>query len=239
MNYHIDCEIHTHTLASGHAYGTIREMAQAASEKGLSLLGVSDHGPGVPGACHHAFFGCYNRMCRNIYGVEILGGAELNVLNDGSIHFPENYFKYLDYAIVGIHSPCYEDEGAEKNTDNVISCMRNPKVFFVSHPDSDKLPMNYERLVPAAKELHVALEINNSSLRFPETRPGCLENYRKMLTLCMEHGCPIVVSTDSHDPCEVGNFDKALQFLAELNFPEELIVNTSAKKLKEFIGYQK
>jgi len=239
VKYHIDCEIHTHTLMSGHAYGSPREMAQAAAEKGLSLLGLSDHGPGVPGTCHHAFFGCYDRMCRNVHGVEILGGAELNVLNDGSIYFPENYFKYLDYAIVGIHPPCYEDEGAERNTDNVISCMKNPKVFFVSHPDSDKLPMNYERLVPAAKELHVALELNNSSLLCPSKRPGCVENYRKMLTLCMEHNCPIVVSTDSHDPCEVGVFEPALSFLAELNFPEELIVNTSAEKLKEFIGYQK
>lgn len=236
MSYHIDCEIHTHTLASGHAYGTIREMAQAASEKGLALLGISDHGPGIPGTCHPAWFACFDRLCRNINGVEILGGAELNVMNDGSINFPERYMDSLDYAIVGIHPQCYEVMDAETNTDNTISCMKHPKVFFVSHPDSDKLPVNYERLVPAAKELGVALEVNNSSLRFPDSRPGCMENYKTMLKLCMEHGCPIVVSTDSHDPCEVGVYEPALSFLAELNFPEELIVNTSAAKLKAFIG---
>ena len=47
QNYVLD--IHTHTLASGHAFGTIREMAQAASERHLELLGVSEHGPGIPG----------------------------------------------------------------------------------------------------------------------------------------------------------------------------------------------
>ena len=93
MSYHIDCEIHTHTLASGHAYGTIREMAQAASEKGLSLLGISDHGPGIPGTCHPAWFACFDRLCRNINGVEILGGAELNVMNDGSINLLDMSFK--------------------------------------------------------------------------------------------------------------------------------------------------
>ena len=238
MSYHIDCEIHTHTLMSGHAYGSLREMAEAASKKGLSLIGISDHGPGVPGVCHPAWFGCFDRLCRNIDGVEILGGGELNVMNDGSIWFPERYFDLIDYAIVGIHAQCYEDVGPEKNTDNVISCMKNPKVFFVSHPDSDRLPMNYERLVPAAKELGVALEVNNSSLRFPESRPGCIENYKTMLKLCMEHGCLIVVSTDAHDPAEVGVYEPALSFLAELNFPEELIVNTSAAKLKAFIGME-
>ena len=40
-------DIHTHTVASGHAYNTIYEMAQSASRKGLALLGISDHGPAM------------------------------------------------------------------------------------------------------------------------------------------------------------------------------------------------
>ena len=42
-------DIHMHTLASGHAYGTIREMAAAARDRGLALIGVSEHAPGIPG----------------------------------------------------------------------------------------------------------------------------------------------------------------------------------------------
>ena len=45
-------DIHTHTLASGHAYGTIREMAASAAEHGLQLLGISEHAPGIPGTIH-------------------------------------------------------------------------------------------------------------------------------------------------------------------------------------------
>ena len=41
MNFELD--VHTHTVASGHAYGTITEMAQAASHKGLRLLGITEH----------------------------------------------------------------------------------------------------------------------------------------------------------------------------------------------------
>ena len=41
-------DIHMHTLASGHAYGTIREMAAAAKEQQLQLIGISEHAPGTP-----------------------------------------------------------------------------------------------------------------------------------------------------------------------------------------------
>ena len=236
MNYHIGCEVHTHTIVSGHAFGTIREMAQAAAEKGLSLLGFAEHGPGIPGTCAPIYFGGYDSMPKSLYGVELLGGCEVNVLNDGTLSLPERYLNYLDFAIVGIHPHCYEDEGREKNTDKVISCMKNPKVFFVSHPDTDRQPLNYERLVPAAKEYHVALELNNSSLRRPNSRINCVENYKTMLPLCEKYRVPILVSTDAHDPSEVGDFALAQALLKELNFDEELIVNRSAETLKAFLG---
>lgn len=49
MKYVLDA--HTHTIASGHAYSTIREMAKAASEKGLELLGITEHSMKMPGTC--------------------------------------------------------------------------------------------------------------------------------------------------------------------------------------------
>lgn len=42
-------DMHMHTLVSGHAYGTIREMVQVAKEKELKMIGISEHGPGIPG----------------------------------------------------------------------------------------------------------------------------------------------------------------------------------------------
>ena len=44
-------DVHTHTLASGHAYNTMREMAKAASEKGLEILGITEHAVYMPGTC--------------------------------------------------------------------------------------------------------------------------------------------------------------------------------------------
>ena len=52
----IELDVHTHTIASGHAFSTLQEMAQAAAGKGLKLLGITEHSPGVPGSCNPIYF---------------------------------------------------------------------------------------------------------------------------------------------------------------------------------------
>ena len=42
MRYNSVLDLHTHTVASGHAYCSLREMAKAASEKGLEVLGITE-----------------------------------------------------------------------------------------------------------------------------------------------------------------------------------------------------
>lgn len=230
-------DIHTHTLVSGHAYGTIREMAQAASERGLALLGFAEHGPGIPGTCDPIYFAALEHAPRKLYGVELVYGCEINVLEGGKLSLPERYMDMIDYGIVGIHRNCYTDQGREKNTEDLISCMKHPRVFLVSHPDDDHTPLNYEKLVPAAKELHVALEVNNSSFAKPDYRLNCVANYETMLPLCMKYRVPIIVDSDAHDPSAVGTFEAARALLERLDFDPELILNTSVDKFFDFIGY--
>ena len=130
MKQKLTVDIHTHTLASGHAYGTIRENALAASEAGLTGLGMSDHAPGISGHCDPFHFSNLRAIPRQLYGVNIYYGIENNVLNDGTMSLGERYLSRLDYAIVGIHGTCYQDQGIEKNTANLITCMSDPKTFF-------------------------------------------------------------------------------------------------------------
>lgn len=228
-------DIHTHTLASGHAFGTIREMAQAASEKNINLLGISEHAPGIPGTVEPIYFSTLYVVPKILYGVEVIHGCEINVRNDGSLSLEDKYIDRLDYAIIGIHSLCYHDEGKEKNTENVISCMKHDKVHFVSHPDDDNTPLDYDLLVPAAKKHGVALEVNNNTFKRKNKRKNCMENYRKMLSLCMELRSPIIVSSDAHDPSCVGDFSLAMELLDKLGFDETLILNNDVQKFNQFI----
>lgn len=228
-------DVHMHSLLSGHAFGTVRELAYEAAQRNMKLIGVTEHGPGIPGTCDPILFRNFIDAPRVLYGVEMLYGSETNVLNSGEVDLDQRHLNCLDYAIAGIHGLCYENVGAVKNTDNVISCMKNPKVKFISHPDDNNNPLDYLALVQGAREYGVALELNNSSLRKPKLRPGCVENYQKMLPLCMEYGVPIIVNTDSHDPSQVGDFTLARAFLEQFDFDEELILNNDLEKLKNFL----
>lgn len=228
-------DIHTHTLMSGHAYGTIREMALSAAERGLKLLGTSEHAPGIPGTCDPIYFTNFRFAPRELAGVELMYGSEVNVLNDGSLSLEQKYLDRLDYAIAGIHGMCYENEGADKNAENIVSCMKNEKVFLVSHPDDDHTPLNYELLVEGAKRFHTALEVNNSSFLKQEHRLNCVQNYRTMLRLCEKLRVPIVVSSDAHDPSYVGRFREACALLSEIGFDRSLILNLSTERWKNFV----
>ncbi|WP_320986073.1 hypothetical protein [Hungatella effluvii] len=117
--------------------------------------------------------------------------------------------------------------------------MKHPKVFFVSHPDDDHTPLDYGRLVQAAKQYHVALEINNSSLRKKDKRLNCVENYKTMLALCRQSEVPVIVNSDAHDPSDVGNFVLAEKLLDEIGFDEALILNTDVEAFQAFIGYSR
>ena len=234
---HLIADVHTHTIASGHAYGTIREMAQAAAEKHLQILGLTEHAPGIPGTVDPFYYMNLTVIPRILYGVHILHGCEINVLNGGTLSLEQRFIDKLDYCIAGIHGLCYRDEGPEGNTRNIASCMRHPKVKFISHPDDDHTPLDYEMLVRAAKETGTALEVNNSSLTKPEHRMNCFENYRRMLDLCRQLQVPVMVSSDAHDPSAVGYFDLALKLLDSVSFPEELVLNADADRLKSFLLY--
>ena len=228
-------DVHMHSLLSGHAFGTIRELAAVAAERELKLIGVTEHGPGIPGTCDPILFRNFIDAPRELFGVQMLYGSEVNVLNSGTVDLDQRHLNCLDYAVAGIHGLCYEDEGIVKNTDNVIRCMAINKVKFISHPDADTYPMDYSALVQGAKEFGVALEVNNSSLRKPALRPGCVGNYEKMLPLCMEYGVNIIVNTDSHDPSQVGDFTLARALLQRLEMDENLILNNDLQKLKKFL----
>ena len=150
-------DLHMHSIMSGHAFGTIRELAAAAAERGLKLIGVTEHGPGIPGTVEPIYFRNLMDAPRMLYGVEMLYGSEVNILNNGTVDLDERHLNCLDYAVAGIHGLCYEDAGVVKNTDNVIRCMENPKVKFISHPDCDTYPVDYPALVAGAKATGTAL----------------------------------------------------------------------------------
>ena len=169
-------------------------------------------------------------------GLRVLYGVELNIVDyDGHVDLPDNTLAEMDIAIASMHPQCYKGERTrEMVTQAYVNAMQNPYVDIIGHPDDGRYPVDYEELVAAAKEHHVLLELNNSSLSAKGARKNPVPNDRKMLELCRSYKTPIIVNSDSHCAADVGNHTYADKLLKEMNFPEELIVNRSVEEYKKY-----
>lgn len=231
-------DVHTHTTASGHAYSSLQENVLAAKEKGLLYYGVSDHGPMLPGTAHIFYFQNIRVIPREMFGMKVLRGVEANILDEqGTIDMSPENMKYIDYVIASIHMPCFTSGGIDVNTNATINAMKHPKVNIIGHPDDGRFPIDYERIVSAAKEEGVLLELNNGSLNPTGFRSNVRENVMTMLKLCMEKQVPIIVNSDAHISMDVGEFGYAKEVLTELNFPKELIINLYPERFLEIIKF--
>ena len=238
---HYEADTHTHTIASGHAYNTIMEMVQAAAAKGLKALAITDHTKGVPGhemkgAPEDIYFRNFVVIPRDICGVHLLMGAEVNILNGGSVDLSEKALRRQDIVIASIHKQCYDNEGLEGNTQAVLKIIENPYVDILGHPDDSDTPMDYERVVAKAAETGTIIELNENSYRDPGLRKNCHENQMTYLALCKKWGVPVTIGSDAHFMNVVGQHEHNEAVLKEANFPMELVMNTSAERL---IGYLK
>ncbi|NLP46544.1 MAG: phosphatase [Epulopiscium sp.] len=230
-------DTHCHTVSSGHAYSTAKELIEQAKAIGLELIAITDHAPMMPGSTHPFYFSNLSVIPSEISGVEVLKGVEVNILNtQGEIDLEESLLERLDIVIASFHPPCYEMGSKEKNTYALIETMKNPYVNIIGHPDDSRFPLDYEAIVKAAKKYGVLLEVNNSSLRPGHFRSeGSRENITQYLSYCKKYEVPITVGSDAHFYLDVGNLQRAHHLLMEVGMPEELIVNTSVDLLKKFL----
>lgn len=229
-------DTHTHTIVSGHAYNTMDEMIACAKEKGLELLAITEHAPAMPGTCHKFYFDNYRALQGKDKGIHMLYGAELNLIDyEGHVDLPDDVLKTLDLCIASLHLPCCAAGTEEENTNTYIAAMKNPYIHIIGHPDDSRYPVDYERLVKAAKEYNVALELNNSSLGPKSFRVGARKNVLTYLKLCKEHSVPITLGSDAHCREDIANFSYADEVLRAANFPRHLILNTATDKLLEYL----
>lgn len=229
-------DLHTHTLASGHAYNTLSEMIQGAKTAGMRIFGSSDHGPAMPGSCGRMYFSNFKAIPRHQTGIGLLMGCELNILDyQGNVDLSDGILAKMDYSIASLHIPCCQPGTAAQNTDAYLGAIKNPRIQIIGHPDDGRYPVDYDTLVSAAGEHHKLLEVNSSSLKPGSFRQGAKEHYLRMLELCIRYHVSILMGSDAHWVDDAGNHGLAHALLEEIHFPQELIVNTSADKLIPYI----
>ena len=196
-------DLHCHSNWDGGA-DSIAEMAKAAEDMGYEYLGISDHTKFL--RIEHGLDEkqlsqqrkeidkMNEKFKKEKKNFQLLQGAETNILNDGSIDITDVALAKLDYAIAGIHSSF--KMGKKEMTERIIRAMKNPNIDVISHPTGrilkrrDEYECDFDKILRAAKEYNVALEINSH----PERLDLNDQNIRR----AKEAGVKMIINTDSH-----------------------------------------
>ncbi len=230
-------DVHTHTVASGHAYSTIDENVRYGAQQGLELVGISDHAPKMPGGTHNFYFINFRVIPEYLHGIRVLKGAELNILDtSGRLDLKKGLLRRLDYAIASLHVPCIEPMDRDESTQTLINVITNPFVNIIGHPCDPRYPLDIPAVVKAARDNNTLLEINNSSLDPRGSRAGGEGEILELIKECKRQDLPVILGSDAHFYTQVGGFDNILPLLEEAEMPDELIVNTSVKAFLDFIS---
>lgn len=196
-------DLHCHSNWDGGA-NPIEEIAEAALKLGYEYLGISDHTKflriehGLDEKQlleqHRAIEKINLKFKTKNLKFRLLHGCEANILNDGRVDIDDKVLKQLDYVIAGVHSSMKMSK--EEMTERIIKAIKNPNIDIISHPTGrlinrrDEYLIDFDKILKAAKEYKVALEINS----FPERLDLNDRNIRKAI----EYGVKLVINTDSH-----------------------------------------
>ncbi len=237
-NYEYQADMHTHTIASGHAYNTIQEMVDTARNRGIKLYGITDHAVTMPGTCGTEYFQNLKNVSRDFYDdIEVCLGVELNILDyGGNVDMSVENLQEMDITIASIHNTIgYTSGTIEQNTSAIIGAMKNPLINIIGHPDDGRVPVDYEAIVKASKEYGTLLELNDNSIS-SGFRLNARENDRKMLEYCKEYSVPVVIGSDAHAVKTVARHDSALSLIEETGFDYELVLNFFPDRLRKYLN---
>ena len=196
-------DLHCHSNWNG-GTNSIKEMVEMAQKMGYQYLGIADHTKFLrieQGLNEKQLSGQRKEIDKlnkkfqvSNSKLQILQGAETNILNDGSIDIKDEALKKLDYAIAGIHSSMKMEKG--KMTERIIRAMKNPHIDIISHPTGrligrrDEYQIDFDKILRAARETETILEINS----YPE-RLDLKDSY---IRRAKEAGVKMIICTDSH-----------------------------------------
>jgi len=189
-------DLHIHSKYSD-GIDEIRDIAFAAKKRGYIYVGISDHSISLKCAGGLDLNALkrkndeIDRLNEEIKGIKILKGAEVDILGDGRLDYPDKILEELDFAIAAIH------QGFKKNvTDRMKKTMENPFIDIIAHPTGRLLTgregyeVNIDEVIEYAGEKNTALEINACYDRLD------LDDIHVMKAKKM--GVKLIIGTDAH-----------------------------------------
>lgn len=225
--------LHTHTTWSD-ATASLREMAEAAVALGHTYLGTGDHSRAAAYANGmtlerlHAYIKEIRELQRA--GVPLLAGAEVDILEDGSLDYPDEDLAGLDYVVASVHS--YFQLSQERQTERLIRAVRHPLITILGHPTGRLLlrrpsyALDLDAVLAAAAQRGTVVEINASPYRFDLDWRAALR-WRDRLQFA--------INTDAHSPAGLRDIGYGVMVARKAGLTPDLVVNSLGQQ--EFLDF--
>jgi DNA polymerase (family 10) len=184
----------------------------AAQDLGAAYITITDHTK----AAHYANGLDEDRLLRQwdeiakvqeqFPRLRILRGSEVDILEDGSLDWPERVLEKLEVVICSVHQRFKLD--LDRQTARIRRALENPFCRIWGHPsgrylgERDPMPARWEELIALAAERGVTIECNGT--------PHRLDMNCELLRVARKHGAKICLSVDAHSTRELRNLHYAV-----------------------------
>jgi DNA polymerase (family 10) len=197
-------DLHSHSVSSD-GVNSIEQMAAAARDYGYEYLGMTDHSQslkiarGISVEDLRKQIRYIDKLNSRLDGIRVLKSAEVDILADGALDYPDDLLRELDYTVCSVHSRFAL--GKAQQTERILRAMDNRYFHILGHATGRLLlkrpgyEVDIERIILHAKHNRCFLEINSS--------PDRLDLSAEHARLADKAGVKIAISTDAHS---VGEF---------------------------------
>jgi DNA polymerase (family 10) len=192
--------LHNHSKYSD-GLNTLEEMAVHCKELGYEYLGICDHSQtavyanGLKAERVIEQHKEIEKLNIQLAPFKILKGIESDILNDGSLDYPEEVLKTFDFVVASVHQNLKMDE--EKATSRLIRAIENPYTSILGHPTGRLLlarpgyPIQHKKVIDACAANGVIIELN--------AHPYRLDIDWRWIPYCLEKGVNISINPDAHE----------------------------------------
>ena len=225
-------DLHMHTHATD-GKNSIREMAEAALERGYSYIAITDHSKNLAmtnglddaRAMEHVerIRAVDREMAREMEGrIRIFSGIEVDILVDGALDLSDEVLAQMDMVVASVHS--HFSQPVEQMTERILRAIENPYVRVLGHPTGRLLlrreayALDVDAVLRRCAALGVAVEHN--------AYPDRLDLNDRNLRLAKELGCKIVIDTDAHQASHLDKMRYGIRQLRRAWLRAEDVLNT-------------
>lgn len=192
-------DMHMHTTATD-GKNTIREMAEAARDRGLSYIAITDHSKrvsmagGLDDEALLKHWDAIRKEAATIDGIDVLCGIECDILEDATMDLSNEVLEQADWVLGVLHYGLRQPQAQIEK--RLLAAIENPNVDCIGHPTGrivSKRPgaeADWSMILDAAAEHGVLMEIN--------ANPARLDLDDVLARAAADRGIKIVLSTDAH-----------------------------------------